>query len=170
MSPIRRQLSLFIPSEQAIPIEAFRHTYNPAQHQLIPVHVTLCREDELIDWPIIASNLRHHPFSPIVLEFRSPRRFSGGKGLSMEPANTYETFTQLRKRVLRGAISQPRDHVPHITLIHPRNGICTDEIWMEIQDIQLPTTFSFPSISLIEQINGGKWKVLEVFDSRLGLA
>ena len=42
----RIQLTLFVPPPNAELIESVRRLVDPIQHQLIPAHVTLCREDE----------------------------------------------------------------------------------------------------------------------------
>ncbi|MEO1382510.1 MAG: 2'-5' RNA ligase family protein, partial [Bacteroidota bacterium] len=126
--------------------------------------ITLCREDELTNWNTISENLRSLNMETIPVVLKQPTRFADEKGLSMEPAGSYTAFQQLRKQVLEGAISEPRDHLPHITLIHPRNGRCTEAIWHMAQQLHFPTSFTFSQISLIEQKNGGKWETLEVFN------
>lgn len=44
---IRRQFSLYVPSESSREIEAVRRVLDPVQRGLISTHVTLCREGEL---------------------------------------------------------------------------------------------------------------------------
>jgi hypothetical protein len=51
--------------------------------------------------------------------------------------------------------------------MHPRNATCTDEILSLIQKIPLPTKLNFDTVSLIEQIDGGKWHTL--FHKRFAL-
>ena len=46
MEIIRRQLTLFL-NEPKGNIEKIRSEFNPVQFDLIPAHVTLCREDEI---------------------------------------------------------------------------------------------------------------------------
>jgi 2'-5' RNA ligase len=57
-----------------------------------------------------------------------------------------------------------RNPVPHITLMHPRNSTCTDEIFEELKKLKFALTMKFDRISLIEQVNNGKWKILENFN------
>ena len=97
MEAIRRQLTLFLPSEQSQEIEAFRKKHNPIQFQLIPAHITLCREDELTKWNTISENLRSLNIETLTVVLKQPTRFADEKGLSMEPAGSYPTFQQLRK-------------------------------------------------------------------------
>jgi hypothetical protein len=47
--------------------------------------------------------------------------------------------------------------------MHPRNSICTDEIFKEIQNYNFPSKLKFDNISIIEQVNGKKWTVLEEY-------
>ena len=56
--------------------------------------------------------------------------------------------------------SRPRKHDPHITLIHPRNGICTDSIFEEIASQMVSFSTTFRSVALIEQFDGAKWREL----------
>ena len=48
--------------------------------------------------------------------------------------------------------------------MHPRNSVCTDEIFRQIQQIEFPKTLAFSKISLIEQQDGNKWQVIEEFN------
>ncbi|MEL6627852.1 MAG: 2'-5' RNA ligase family protein [Bacteroidota bacterium] len=164
MDALRRQLTLFLPSEQSQEIEAFRKAYNPIQFQLIAAHITLCREDELTQWNVISQSLSNLEAGNLTVYLQQPTRFADAKGLSMEPAGSYTDFQHLRKHILEDTILEPRDHKPHITLIHPRNGRCTEAIWHMTQQLHFPPSFTFSQISLIEQKNGGKWETLEVFD------
>ncbi|MEQ1633746.1 MAG: hypothetical protein ABL997_15305 [Planctomycetota bacterium] len=45
---MRTQLSLFVPPPHDVLVESVRAVVDPVQHALIPAHVTLCREDELV--------------------------------------------------------------------------------------------------------------------------
>lgn len=158
MSSGRMQLSLFVPAEQSTAIEQIRRQYNPIQYDLIPAHVTLCREDELTSFEAVLKNLEHLDFPAFSIPFNPPIRFDNGKGLLL-PALDNSTFQELRKLVLKGVIDQPRIHAPHLTLMHPRNSTCTDLIYKEIQSIPLPESFCFTQISLIEQVNGDPWAI-----------
>lgn len=154
----RSQLTLFVPEASAI--EAIRRQYNPVQHSLIEAHVTLCREDELLDIEKVLQNLEQLDFPFITIRFGKPERFDDGNGLLLPAPEENTLFQVLRKAVLKGVIEQPRNHHPHITLMHPRNSICTDELFLEISKQELPDSIQFDSISLIEQVDGGKWKLI----------
>ncbi|TKC12541.1 2'-5' RNA ligase family protein [Pedobacter polaris] len=165
MEEIRRQLTLFIENET---IEKVRVKFNPAQHALISAHVTLCREDELEDLDTIIANIKSLKINkPIRIIFNDVERFENGKG-ALIPAckegtplvnHANDHFHNLRDAIL----ISPRKHLPHITLMHPRNSTCTDSIFEEIKSFKLPATLFFNKISLIEQKSGGKWKVLDEF-------
>jgi 2'-5' RNA ligase len=160
----RKQLTLFVHPKDAVQIEEIRANYNPVQYQLIPAHVTLCREDEIEPLAEIITRIQAIALEkPLEIEFTHVERFSDGKGVFMPCVENYEAFTALRKAVLGTAIL-PKKQVPHITLMHPRNAMCTDALFEQIKKIELPNTLSFSTISLIEQKNGGIWKILQEFD------
>jgi len=126
--------------------------------------VTLCREDEIINLDKVIGNLNNLSHKlPIKIKFRSVERFCENKGLYMPAAITNNPFKKLRRQVLKGIDSNPRDHQPHITIIHPRNGTCTDAIFNEICHQSLPKMLVFDCISLIKQCDGGKWAILKEF-------
>ena len=160
----RLQLTLFLDKNHSKDIEDIRKKYNPIQHELIDSHVTLCREDELLDLQKIRLNLQSLKFKPLEFHFGRPKRFSEGKGVILPVMGNVESFHFLRKNILKGVIENPREHKPHLTLMHPSNSICTDAIFQEISKISFPTHHFFYKISLIQQINKGKWEVLEVFE------
>ena len=163
MQEIRRQLTLFINQPDGN-IERIRSKYNHVQFNLIPAHVTLCREDEIE--PIEKTIERLESISmnaPIHIDFGKVERFSSGKGAFIPPVGENKEFTQLRQLVL-GQTDLIKKQIPHITLMHPRNSTCDSEIFRHIQKYELPAKLEFRKISLIEQINGGKWNVLQEFD------
>jgi len=159
MSSKRTQLTLFVPEPGAI--ENIRRQYNPLQHALIAAHVTLCREDELTDLELVFRNLEQLEFPVFTIHFGKPVRFNNGKGVFLPAQEDYTSFLALRKAVLRGNIDNPRNHEPHITLIHPRNAACTDELFEKIRKTGLPAEILFDRISLIEQVDGGRWNVVK---------
>ena len=161
---IRRQLTLFVDETFAESIEIIRHNYNPEQSKLIKSHVTLCREDEKQPLKLVIKNLEENRSGCISIEFGPPIRFASGSGVFMPHLGENKPFHELRAFILRGVENYPRQHQPHITLMHPRNSICTDHIFEEIQNISLPQRILFRKISLLEQKDGGKWKILREFD------
>ncbi len=163
MYPTRRQLTLFI-SEENETIERIRAQFNPIQYSLIAAHLTLCREDEIKPIEKVIENIKSiKNAEPIRLELDPPERFENGKGVLIPAKKTSAGFSELRKTILKGLTEHPRDHLPHITLMHPRNSTCTDITWGLIQKRILPTELLFDTISLIEQRNGGPWTTIEQF-------
>lgn len=156
MPEIRRQATLFLCGVPAI--EDIRRTYNPIQSALISAHVTLCREDEVNDWDRLAAHLES--WRPtITLEFDRPERDAN---LVFLPGNdALGAFKTLRQYLLES--EKIRDHKPHITLIHPRNGECTDAIWESIKTKIEPFTYTFRHVSFILQQDGGEWQTLQDF-------
>ena len=159
----RLQLTLFLDKNQSADIEEIRKKYNPLQYELIDSHITLCREDELLDLNQLKINLQNLKFEPLQLQFGKPQRFSEGKGVYLPVSGGIELFRTLRKSILKGIIDYPREHESHLTLMHPRNSTCTDGIFQEIKNFSLPTHLNFQKISQIQQLNGGKWSVIEEF-------
>ena len=160
---IRRQLTLFVSKPDATQIEEIRNRFNPLQQQLIDAHVTLCREDELVNIDLVLDNLKNIHHKTITLFFEKPIRFDNDKGVLIPASGANEAFYQLRKQVLQGLADDPRQHEPHITLMHPRNATCTDEIFKVIEMVTLPKQLSFHTRSLIEQTDDAPWVTLNVF-------
>lgn len=153
----RRQLTLFVENKT---IEEIRAKFNPTQQALISTHVTLCREDELEDLEKVIANIRVLKIDkPIEISFNEVIRFENGKGVLIPANEDNNDFHNLRGAIL----ISPRKHLPHITLMHPRNSTCTDSIFEEIKSYQLPTTLFFNRINLIAQKDGGKWEILDEF-------
>ena len=163
---IRRQLTLFLEPNDAEKIEKIRKTYNPAQFRLIKAHVTLCREDEIENLEKVKSNLIAIDYQAFEIEFEKIKRFENGKGLFLPAKAEHPLFDNLRKQILNEIIAEPRAQEPHITLMHPRNSTCTDAIFDEVVKMDLPSKFTFNKISLIEQEDGGPWRILKEYDLR----
>ena len=157
---IRRQLTLFVPPNDATVIEAIRSRYNPVQRALIDSHVTLCREDELVDLDRVLQNL-HRCVPVVTIGFGMVLRSEAGKGVLLPAIAGQEDFQRLRETILEGVVNMPRRQEAHITLMHPRNATCTDAIFEEIRAYRLPAQITFNSVSLIEQVDGGPWRVLQ---------
>jgi 2'-5' RNA ligase len=164
MNTKRIQLTLFIPENKAETIESVRKGYNPLQYELIKSHVTICREDELVEIEKVIFNLENIHQSCIDIHFGAVVRFDNGKGLILPTMGNNKSFENLRKIILKGIIETPRNHQPHITLIHPRNSTCTDEIFRQIKSYNFPNKITFNKISLIEQELGMPWKIVKVFE------
>jgi len=163
---IRRQLTLFAEPKDAKPIEQVRQQFNPRQFKIIKAHVTLCREDEIENLEKVISNLFSLTKTQqnIFIEFGKATRFDNGKGLFLPAINDTEEFHNLRRLALIGLIDNPRKQEAHITLMHPGNSTCTDAIFKQIEKINLPVKLNFKKISIIEQKNGGEWKILQEFN------
>ena len=155
----RLQLTLFVPNPFSETIEKVRAKFNPEQHQLIDAHVTLCREDEITDIENVIRNLKRQNLEHLSIHFGKVIRFSEGKGVLLPAINSDQSFKKLRQQI----IESPRNHEAHITLMHPRNSTCTDEIFSQIENYEFPETITFNEICLIEQEIGQQWKVLQRF-------
>lgn len=160
---IRQQLTLFLDKKDSKEIEAIREKYNFEQTKLIDCHVTLCREDEILNIHKVFDNIALFDPAVITIDFGQAIRFNNGSGVLI-PALKDDAFHELREKVLKGIHTTIRRHHPHITLMHPRNSTCTDEIFETIKKVNLPKNVTFKSISLIEQIDGGPWQTVKIFN------
>ena len=152
----RRQATLYLPSPDGDRIDSLRSRFNPVQFDLIKAHVTLCREDEVLDWNALSTRLSDLGAIEVALTFGPPVR---EQNLVYLPAiGSVEPFDALRNSLLSTKDSRPRKHDPHVTLIHPRNGICTDSIFEEIAIQMVPFSTTFRRVTLIEQYEGCKWR------------
>ena len=156
MPEVRRQATLFL---SGVPvIENLRRTFDPRQSELIAAHVTLCREDEVSDWGGVRERLACIP-SAVTLSFGSPVR--DGDLVLLPGSDDDGSFRALRQHLLETV--EPRDHKPHITIVHPRNARCSDAAWATICADTEPFTYTFREASLILQQDGGVWRTLENF-------
>lgn len=153
----RRQATLFLTGLPAI--ENIRERFNPAQARLIATHVTLIREHEVDDWRVLAERARKFSLPEIALQFGGPRLENGLLYLPCVGGTT--EFHGLRADLLDSPAAC--QHSPHITLIHPRNGTCSDESFDAISASLEPFEHVFSEIAFIEQRNGGAWQTLETF-------
>lgn len=161
---IRRQLTLFVNKKDAGEIESIRMKFNPAQRQLIDSHVTLCREDEIAHIDKLSAALQDLHTPAITIQFGPATRFDNNKGVLLPASGDNEPFHELRTKILAPFNMPVRRHEPHITLMHPRNSNCTDEIFEEIKAVELPASLKFDTVSLIEQVDGGHWKIISRFN------
>ncbi len=163
MQAIRRQLTLFISNGNEA-IEKIRETSNPVQFSLIAAHVTLCREDEIGPLKKVIENIKSILLDkPIRIRFGPVERFSEGNGVFIPATAPSNEFNELRRMVLEGIVEFSVNPRQHITLIHPRNALCTDKIFDQIKECELPAELHFDTISLIEQRNGERWTIIEQF-------
>ena len=155
----RRQATLFLPDNTTA--DGLRREFNPEQARLIGSHVTLCREDEVNDWGQLAQTLKNQRLNDVTLDFGRPYR-EGNLVYLPVVGSTFE-FDNLRSTLLTSSSSVARVHRPHITIIHPRNGTCDDSVFQRIAWKLHPFTITFRKVSFIEQVNDGKWRVLDEF-------
>lgn len=154
----RRQATLYLPNPGAEAVESIRARFNPQQQALICAHVTLCREDEVDDWNAFAKRLRGIGKVEVELTFDGLVR--DNDLLYLAPSAGTESFDALRAVLLTSDGGGPRRQAPHITLIHPRNGHCSDADFATIASAFRPFTTTFRFVTLIEQHDGGCWKNL----------
>jgi 2'-5' RNA ligase superfamily len=159
----RIQLTLFVSENDSRQIETIRQQFNPVQHMLIKSHVTLCREEELDHLEKVIENLEKLEHEAVTIDFGDAVRFADGAGVLLPAVGNSDPYHTLREKILRGIIDKPGTPEPHITIMHPRNSLCTDGIFEQIKNYSLPAKLNFSSISLIEQEPGKRWQILRAF-------
>jgi cellobiose-specific phosphotransferase system component IIA len=162
----RIQLTLFVSEKNSGQIEKIRQKFNPAQYALIKSHVTLCREEKLEQLDRVIDNLEKLEYEAITIHFGGAIRFANGTGVLLPAIGNRDEYHTLREKILQGISNNQDIPEPHITLMHPRNSLCTDEIFEQIKNYNLPTRLTFSTISLIEQEPRMEWQVLRQFKLR----
>lgn len=158
----RRQATLYLPFPESGAVESLRSRFNPIQFTLIRAHVTLLREDEVEDWDRLVSRLASLGSITVTLSFGAPVR--DGNLVVLPAVESTESFRALRQTLLAGAVAEPRRHEPHITLVHPRNGTCSDAAFEEICAQYTPFTVTLQAVTIIEQADGGRWMDVARFE------
>ncbi len=159
----RRQVTLFVPEPASSMLEVIRERLDPVQYRLIPAHVTLCREDELVDRAITGLEALHglDQLGPLPLIFGAPEVFDGhGVRLPCIAGETH--FHRLRVAVLGS--EEIREHRAHITLAHPRNPRAPGNLPSTYASLTTPLSIVLPRLSLIEQRGLAPWQVRQERD------
>jgi hypothetical protein len=155
---LRRQLTLFVPEGFAPWVEPLRLELDPVQRALIAAHVTLCREDEIVDLDVTVLHDRLAQATPLALSFGPAQRF-GGHGVLLPCIEGTTAFQQLRVQALgTRAIREPE---PHLTLAHPRNSRAPGNEDWRLSAIPVPLRLEFHEVALIEQRGAHPWVVLD---------
>jgi len=155
----RIQLTLYVPPSSAVSIEECRRLLDPIQANLIPAHVTLCREDEVqdVDLSALGSILRASRTQPITLKFGSPEVFQG-HGLLLPCVEGEDQFQDLRRCVLGSR--NVRHHTPHITVAHPRNPRSPQNVPANLSAIPKGLIITFATVRHIRQEAMAPWQVI----------
>ncbi|MBK8285032.1 MAG: 2'-5' RNA ligase family protein [Ahniella sp.] len=153
----RIQLSLYVPSSASTQLETIRRLLDPIQSNLIPAHVTLCREDEIEHIEPALLETRLAEATAITLSFGRPEHF-GGHGVLLPCVGGAADFHALRKWVL-GPDSM-KQHAPHITLAHPRNAKAPTNTAGHAAGLPDPLQFTFEHVNRIRQLGTQPWEVL----------
>lgn len=153
----RRQLSLYASGEGAATIERVRALVDPVQFALIPAHVTLCREEDLLDIRETQIGERIAGSGGFVLGFGAPETFST-HGILLPCVEGEAAFQALRSRVLGGR--SDRRQSPHVTLAHPRNPKAAGHSLQAAGSLGSGIQCRFAIVHLIEQIAGNPWTIL----------
>jgi len=163
MRKTRRQLSLYLPGDAGIELEAVRRILDPIQSRLIPAHVTLCREDEIsrISESKVQDRLANPRLRPITLRFGRPEAFSG-HGVLLSCIAGENEFRALREQLLGSR--EIRDPRPHITLAHPRNPKSPGNCLSNASRLPEVTSITFSTVRLIEQKGSEPWRLLQTFE------
>jgi len=153
---------MYVPAAEGARLESLRQELDPVQAALIPAHVTLCREDEIVQLSDseVEARLPDYSAKPLTLSFGPPVIFQG-HGILLPCVAGEREFHELRSRVL--GTSTIRRHAPHITLAHPRNPPSANRSLADAMRLPYPMLYNFVTIASIEQIGDAPWRVLRVF-------
>jgi 2'-5' RNA ligase len=155
----RTQLSLYVPQPLGARLEAVRRRLDPIQANLIPAHVTLCREDELgsLDLTALHSHFGASEARPFTLRFGSPESFQG-HGVLLPCIEGEAEFQALRQWLLGSR--NLRRHAPHITLAHPRNPQAQSNTLENAAELAGGITVTFSTVLQIRQQGSAAWQVV----------
>lgn len=161
-STTRTQLSMYVPASAAAELESVRRILDPVQCDLIPAHVTLCREDELasLGRAELGARLADGGARAITLQFGRAVAFDG-HGILLPCIAGEQAFIALRRHVLGSRTI--RRQAPHITLAHPRNPRSPGNSLLTATRLPDAVSITFTSVSLIQQTGGERWRVLQDF-------
>jgi 2'-5' RNA ligase len=160
VSVTRIQLSLYVPEPVASQLEAVRQVLDPIQHDLIPAHVTLCREDELAGLSLELMQKRLAKLPMITLRFGEPEYFHE-HGILLPCIAGEDAFRQVREQLL-GA-HDIRRQLPHITLAHPRNPKAAGNSLVNARVLPSHISVTFSAVHLIEQTGSEVWRIRNSF-------
>jgi 2'-5' RNA ligase len=161
----RVQLTLFVPGSAAEEIEATRRLLDPVQFNLIPAHVTLCREDELegAGYSSLEQRLCAGRAKPLTLTFGTPESFST-HGILLPCVSGEEGFQELRRLVLGAGLV--RRQLPHITLAHPRNPKAFGNSLANAAALRAGIEVTFEAVCRIVQAGISPWRVVQRIELR----
>lgn len=159
---IRRQASLYVPETDRNEIERVRELADPVQYKLIPAHVTLCRENEVLDWTRFCEKVSRLGSFDLSLEFGSPIELDNGC-LLLPCVKGKSRYNELRKLLLSSRGEEPRVSEPHITLRHPRNPTPNRSVGRLLQSLNNMPPIEFKSVNIIEQQGNTEWKILHEY-------
>ncbi len=144
-------------------LESVRRVLDPVQSDLIPPHVTLCREDELTSVKAVElrSRLTSARVMSLTLRFGRPQVFYE-HGVLLPCIAGEQDFRALREQVLGSCAI--RHHVPHITLAHSRNPKSAGNCLAQANVLPEEIAVTFTSVKLIEQTGVMPWCVLQIFE------
>ncbi len=154
----RRQLSLFVPPPVGARLDRLRALLDPVQHDLIPAHVTFCRDAEAdgVSPDGLSDMLAAARIGPLSLTFGAAEAF-GGHGVRLPCIAGADAFSAARARVLGDTL---RMEAPHITLAHPRNSRAPSNDLARARALETPLAVTFREVRLIERRDGAPWCVL----------
>lgn len=155
----RTQVTLFLDQHEVSVIERVRAKWNPEQYELINAHITLVRDERVEDFASIVERVKKLKFPCFQVKLGAIERFCEGKGVFIPVLDPEMHLLEIRKRLkLDGT-----DFDPHITIMHPRNATCTDEIFKSLLEVTFPSQLSVNNVSVIKQTNGSKWEITHQF-------
>lgn len=160
LETLRRQITLFVPDPERSRLDAIRAQFNPAQAALIAAHVTLCRDDEVLEWSTLQERAKRMSAFELSLRFGAPAR--EGNLVYLPVVGSTDSFDKLRSQLLED--EDCREQEPHITLVHPRNGTCSNASFRAMQaQLGEALTIKFCALTFIEKVGEEPWRSIQTF-------
>lgn len=157
---MRQQLSLFLPQNEREKVDRIRSKVDPKQFALIPAHLTLCRDDELIFFSTIEQRLLELAPFHLQMTFGPPEVLSDGCVL-LRPVEGQEAYQEIRRQLLGSTASI---HNAHITLLHPRHAEDAHYNLQEIRESLSDLVVQFQAISHITKKGDEPWRVQAIYE------
>lgn len=160
---MRTQLSLYVTADATTALNAVRHVVDPVQSWLIPPHVTLCRDEELVGVSpgAVGERLAAEAAGALTLTFGPVESF-GTHGLLLPCVGGYPAFERLRTLAL--GVTPPRAQLPHLTLAHPRNPRAPGNAPDAVKGLPVPLVLTFTRAHWIEQEGAeSPWRIRHTF-------
>ncbi len=162
---MRKQICLFLPSQERETVDFVRSRIDPIQFKLIPAHITLCYDDEVDNWDILVNRLENTTQKKFSISFAKPKLFVEG-GYYLPYVGEANQYFELREYLLGNSEKRRINVKPHITILHPKN--IKDNSHKNVIEIFNKTLeeVEFDTVSFIGKETNKPWEVINEYKLR----